>query len=190
MTIRISAPIKLVSVAMCFIELCERASYYGVYYVFSNYVRGKLPAGGNGAGAVAPGDAGTDQSAGALGMGSVAASAVTSTFKFLAYLLPIFGGIIADTKLGRFKTIFIGTLVGVLAHFLLVIPAIPSVIASGHAFPPFMIFVVSLRTLLEQVGRDKMFTPRSSSLSLPVSSSLAWVPCFVTKVQSSDRSFA
>lgn len=128
---------------MCFIELAERASYYGCQYVFGNFVRGPLPKGGNGAGAVAPGPEGVNQSAGALNMGTVASSAVVSTFKFLAYTIPIAGGIIADTKLGRFKTILIGTCFGVLVHFLLVIPAIPSVIASGKAFGPFMLFVVS-----------------------------------------------
>lgn len=135
---------KWAAIAMCMIELAERASYYGSQGCFSNFVRGGLPAGGNGAGAVAPGDAGVNQSAGALGMGSVAASATNSTFGFLAYLIPIFGGIIADSKWGRFKTICWGTAIGAVAHVLLVIPAIPSVIASGHAYIPFIISVLIL----------------------------------------------
>lgn len=97
---------------MCFIELCERASYYGCQYIFQNFVRGALPKGGNGAGAVAPGAAGAQQAAGALGLGSVKASAIDSMFKFLSYVIPIFGGIVADTKWGRFKTICVGTGVG------------------------------------------------------------------------------
>lgn len=129
---------------MCFIELCERASYYGCQYIFQNFVRGKLPVGGNGAGAVAPGAAGTDQSAGALGLGPVKASAIASMFTFLAYVIPIFGAIIADTRWGRFKTICVGTGVGVVAHFLLVIPAIPAVIPTNAAFPLFVIFLVLL----------------------------------------------
>ena len=135
---------SMVTIGMCFIELCERASYFGCQYIFANFVRAPLPPGGNGAGAVAPGAMGTDQSSGALNMGSVAASAVNDTFKFMSYLIPIFGGILADTKFGRFKMLWIGTMIGVVAHFLLVIPAIPSVIASGHAFPPFIIFVILL----------------------------------------------
>lgn len=117
---RISAPISWVGVSMCFIELCERASYYGCQYIFQNFVRGALPPGGNGAGAVAPGAAGAQQTAGALGQGSVKASAIDSMFKFLSYVIPIFGGIIADTKWGKFKTICVGTAVGVVAHFLLI----------------------------------------------------------------------
>lgn len=144
LTNRISAPLSWVGIAMCFIELCERASYYGCQYIFQNFVRGKLPVGGNGAGAVAPGAAGTDQSAGALGLGSVKASAIASMFTFLAYVIPIFGAIIADTKWGRFKTICVGTGVGVVAHFLLVIPAIPAVIPTNAAFPLFVIFLVIL----------------------------------------------
>jgi POT family proton-dependent oligopeptide transporter len=82
----------MVVVLMCLIELAERASYYGCSQgPFANFVKNPLPKGGNGAGAVAPGAAGKDQSAGALGLGSVDASALTQLFKFLSYVIPIFG---------------------------------------------------------------------------------------------------
>jgi hypothetical protein len=35
---------------LCAVEFAERASYYGCKQVFKNFVRGKLPVGGNGAG--------------------------------------------------------------------------------------------------------------------------------------------
>jgi hypothetical protein len=41
---------------------------------------------------------------GALGLGLQTSSALTTVFTFLAYLIPIYGGIVADTKWGRFKT--------------------------------------------------------------------------------------
>ncbi|KAJ7491064.1 POT family-domain-containing protein [Mycena latifolia] len=77
-------------------------------------------------------------------MGLVAATGLTKTFSFLAYTLPILGGIMADTKWGRFKTICIGTAVGAVAHIILVIAAIPSVIAGGHAIAPFIISILLL----------------------------------------------
>jgi len=149
---------KWTAIAMCAVEMAERASYYGCQGIFANFVRGPLPpgtltssrlvaqliSGGNGAGAVAPGAAGVNQSSGALGMGSVAATATGQTFTFLAYVIPIFGGIIADTKWGRFKTICIGTAVGAFAHILLIVPAIPAVIASGHGYAPFIISLLIL----------------------------------------------
>jgi POT family proton-dependent oligopeptide transporter len=70
----------------------------------------------------------------------VPTAAVTESFTFLAYTIPILGGIISDTKWGRFKissslkwplkhvlmlyiyTIAIGTALGGIAHVLLVIP--------------------------------------------------------------------
>ena len=69
---------------MCFIELAERASYYGSTGPFNNFINNPLPVGGNGAGAVAKGSAGTEESAGALGLGSVAASAIVNSFQMLA----------------------------------------------------------------------------------------------------------
>ncbi|WVQ94831.1 hypothetical protein IAU59_001914 [Kwoniella sp. CBS 9459] len=141
---KVPAPLHWQVVAMCVVELAERASYYGSKKPFSNFVRGALPKGGNGTGAVAKGPAGKNQSPGALGMGSVAASAVVSTFTFLSYVIPIFGGIVSDTKWGRFKTICVGVAIGAVAHVILVIPAIPSVIASGHAFGPFILSMIIL----------------------------------------------
>ncbi|KAH8922803.1 PTR2-domain-containing protein, partial [Atractiella rhizophila] len=111
---------------------------------FSNFIQFPLPEGGNGAGAVAPGSAGKNQHAGALDQGLQAANALTLLFTFLAYTIPIYESIVADTKWGRFKTICVGTAVGAIAHVLLVIPAIPSVIASGNALAPFIIALLIL----------------------------------------------
>lgn len=73
--------------SMCLIEFSERASYYGSIGPFNNFINRPLPDGGNGAGAVAPGAAGLNQSAGALGMGSVAATGIVQMFTFLVSIL-------------------------------------------------------------------------------------------------------
>ncbi|RFU26404.1 hypothetical protein B7463_g9925, partial [Scytalidium lignicola] len=122
------------SYLLCAVEFSERASYYGTTQVIQNFIRAPLPPGGNGAGAPARG---TQQTAGALGKGTVIASAMSDAFTFLAYALPIFGGWVADAKLGRFKTIVIGVAICGLAHIILVISAIPSVLQGGHAIGPF-----------------------------------------------------
>ena len=80
-------------------QFSERASYYGTSGVFGNFIRLPLPEGGSGTGAVAKGPAGVNQSAGALGLGLQTSTALTQVFTFLAYTVPILGGIIADTKM-------------------------------------------------------------------------------------------
>ncbi|KAJ6630247.1 PTR2-domain-containing protein [Mycena sp. CBHHK59/15] len=137
----IAGKIPWAAYLICLVEFSERASYYGCTGVFSNFIQRPLPAGGNGAGAP---PAGTQETAGALGMGLVAATGLTKTFSFLAYTLPILGGIMADTKWGRFKTICVGTAIGAVAHIILVVAAIPSVIAGGHAIAPFIISILLL----------------------------------------------
>ena len=73
------------------------------------------------------------------------ASAITNLFKFMSYVTPILGGIIADTKWGRFKSIAMGTAVGAIAHVILVVPAIPSVIQNAKgSLGSFIISVVIL----------------------------------------------
>ncbi len=144
-TLRLAAaPMPWVAILMCLIEFAERASYYGCSGVFANFITNPLPVGGNGAGAVAAGALGANEKAGALGQGSQMSTALTQLFTFLAYTIPIFGAIIADTKWGRFKTICVGVAVGFIAHILLIIPAIPSVIASGHAIGPFVLALIIL----------------------------------------------
>ena len=145
---------RWVAVAMCAVELAERASYYGCYQgPFQNFVQNPLPAGGNGAGAVAKGPAGSNQSAGALGLGSVDSTALSNTFKFLAYVVPIYTGILADTKWGRWKCMCIGTAVGAFAHILLVISAVPPVLK--HPNGGLAAFTISIIILAIGAGLIK-----------------------------------
>ncbi|KAH8684418.1 putative peptide transporter PTR2 [Tricladium varicosporioides] len=138
---RVAGHIPITAYVLCIVEFAERGSFYGVKQVFSNFVNRPLPVGGNGAGAPPHG---TQQTAGALGKGTVIAAAVTSSFGFLVYGLPILGGWLADTRWGRFKTICIGVAICGIAHVIMVIAAIPSVIQAHHAYAPFMISVYVL----------------------------------------------
>lgn len=72
-------------------------------------------------------------------------------FNFLTYTIPIFGAYIADTKWGRFKTIMVGILIGAVAHVLLIIPALPSVIAAG-THKALGAFIVSILILAFAAG--------------------------------------
>ena len=79
---RVAGKIPATAYVLCAVEFAERGSFYGVKQVFSNFVNRPLPVGGNGAGAP---PRGTQQTAGALGKGTVVAAAVTSSFGFLVY---------------------------------------------------------------------------------------------------------
>ncbi|KAJ8131049.1 hypothetical protein O1611_g2580 [Lasiodiplodia mahajangana] len=114
---------------LCFVELAERASYYGVKAVFNNFLQFPLPEGGNGAGAIDPSK--PNSHAGALGLGLQTASALTLLFTFLAYVIPIFGAWWADTKIGRYPAIVYGVLI--------VGGAAPAVLQAGKGTAPFLI---------------------------------------------------
>lgn len=122
---------------LCVAELAERASYYATTGVFSNFLEYPLPADGNGAGAPDPND--PNGVAGALGKGVQFASALTLLFTFMAYVFPIFGAWIADTKLGRYKTIMLGAGIGAVAHVIMTGGAAPSVLQKGQGIAPFMV---------------------------------------------------
>ena len=100
-----------------------------------------MPVGGNGYGAPRRG---TQQTAGALGLGTVKANAVNQSFSMLAYGLPLIFGYIADAHTGRFKLICWGILVFGIAHVLMVGSTAPSLLASGGAKIPYFISVYIL----------------------------------------------
>ncbi|KAI9742910.1 MAG: hypothetical protein M1818_003639 [Claussenomyces sp. TS43310] len=133
---KISESIPMLSFVLCTVEFAERASYYGVQTVFSNFMQFPLPKGGNGAGAP---PRGTEETAGALGKGLQFSNAFYLLFTFLAYVLPILGAWIADTRLGRYKTIAIGVLICGVAHVILIIGVIPSILQAGNGLVPYLI---------------------------------------------------
>lgn len=127
---------------LCAVEFAERASYYGCFQVYKNFIRAPLPPGGNGAGAAPSLD--SEYTAGALGKGSVTATAMTEAFKFLAYALPVYFGWLADTKYGRFKMICWGVAICGVAHIIMIISALPPVLQSGNAIGPFALSLYML----------------------------------------------
>lgn len=159
---RVAGKIPVEAYMICSVELAERASYYGVSTLISNFVNRPMPVGGNGYGAPPRGD---QQTAGALGMGTVKANAVNQSFSMLAYGLPLFFGYIGDAYVGRFKLICYGILVFGIAHVLMVGAAAPSLLASGATKAPYFISVYLL-----SVGTGKRIFPTQFILVLIQSS--------------------
>lgn len=138
---RIPGSLPVVAYFLCAVEFAERASYYGISTLISNFINRPMPVGGNGYGAP---PRGTQQTGGALGMGTVKANAVNQSFSMLAYGLPLIFGYIADVYTGRFKLICWGIIVFGIAHVLMVGSTAPSLLASGDAKAPFFISVYIL----------------------------------------------
>ncbi|KAK4120374.1 general substrate transporter [Parathielavia appendiculata] len=154
---RVPGSIPIIAYLICAVEFCERASYYGVQPLISNFVNRPLPKGGNGWGAPPVGD---QQTAGALGMGTVVANAVTQSFSMLAYALPLLFGWLADAKTGRFKLICWGVGVFGVAHVLMVAAGAKDLLANGTAKAPYFLSVYIL-----SIGAA-MFKPNVSPLLL------------------------
>ncbi|KAK2005719.1 POT family protein [Colletotrichum eremochloae] len=125
---------------LCIVEMAERASFYGVKAAFNNYLQFPLPEGGPGTGAINPSK--PNDHAGALGLGLKTASALGLLFTFLAYFIPILGAWIADVKIGRYKTIAWGVIIGGVAHVIMVAGAAPSVL-QGSKPAAVAVFLIS-----------------------------------------------
>jgi hypothetical protein len=133
---RVPGPMPITAYLICAVEFAERASFYGIKQLISNYVNRPMPKGGNGYGAP---PRGTQLTGGALGLGTVKANAIGQSFSMLVYMLPIFFGWMADTKTGRFKQICWGVGVFGVAHVIILAAAAKPLLADGSAKIPFFI---------------------------------------------------
>ncbi|OSS53808.1 hypothetical protein B5807_00745 [Epicoccum nigrum] len=149
-------------------ELFERASYWSARAMFNNYLQFPLPKGGNGTGAVPKSH--SNGHAGALNQGLQFTFAMSIFLAFLTYCVPIFSGWWADARVGRFKGIVCGVLVGGIAHIVMVGSAAPVLLKAGKGFAPFIVSVVLLAIsagilkpliapmLLDQLEHQKPYT--------------------------------
>ncbi|KAH8103419.1 peptide/h+ symporter protein [Cristinia sonorae] len=122
------------------VEFAERWSYYGTANSYGNYIRAPLPPGST-TGAVPKADR-MSGVAGALGQGVQKTSAIKTFNSFFLYVTPFLGGILADTKWGRYKTIMIFSAVCLIGHIILVISAAPQVIAKTNVSLGLLILAI------------------------------------------------
>ncbi|RYP69898.1 hypothetical protein DL771_005841 [Monosporascus sp. 5C6A] len=125
---RVKGPINWVIYTIAFIELCERFAYYGTTAVFVNFISEPLPFGST------TGSVGLNPDAeaqpGALGKGQQASTGLVLFNNFWSYLMPLIGGYMADTYWGKYKTIHVAVAIATFGHIILIIAALPPVIAN------------------------------------------------------------
>lgn len=110
-------------------ELCERFAFFGLSGPFQNYIEHPLP-GPN------------DTQPGALDRGQQTATSLTTFFRFLCYLTPIVGAILADQFWGKYKTILVACFVYAVGLMVLVFSSLPFAIDDGIAFPGLIVAMV------------------------------------------------
>jgi len=107
-------------------EFCERFSYYGMKAILSIYLSKKLKY--------------TEDKA----------TVIYHTFSMFCYFTPIFGALIADQLLGKFKTIVYISIIYVLGHLLKTLAAIPTL-----GIPPVEFSLIGLALIAVGTGGIK-----------------------------------
>ncbi|APA16014.1 hypothetical protein SS1G_10121 [Sclerotinia sclerotiorum 1980 UF-70] len=120
---RIGDSLPMSAWLVAIVELCERFSYYGCVGLFQNYVQRPLD-----------GSLGR----GALGLGHRTATALTVFFSMWCYFTPIFGAIVADQYLGRFKAICYFAIVYMVGLLVLVLTSLPISLQNGAGLGGFI----------------------------------------------------
>ncbi|KAG7664769.1 PTR2 [[Candida] subhashii] len=107
----VSAPMPLRCWLVAIVELAERFSYYGLSAPFQNYMQNSP----------------TDSPPGLLALNQSGATALSYFFQFWCYITPIFGGWVADTYWGKYKTIFWFCILYIIGIFILFITSLPAI---------------------------------------------------------------
>jgi dipeptide/tripeptide permease len=110
------------------VELAERAAYYGISGPFQNYIQNDYN--------------GPSGLPGALGLGQSAATRYTNFFQFFCYITPVIGAIVADSYLGKVKTIISFSLVYMLGLFILFLTSLPTSIENGYAYGGLIVAMI------------------------------------------------
>ncbi|CAG8557919.1 9984_t:CDS:2 [Paraglomus occultum] len=110
-------------------ELCERFTFYGVQGPMQNYIQFPPPqqAGGQ---------------PGAIGRGEQAATSINLFFLFFCYSTPLFGAVMADRYLGKYRTIVLFALIYLVGLVVLTVTSIPAAIAKGASLPGLIIAIM------------------------------------------------
>jgi len=114
------------------VELAERFSYYGLSAPFQNYMQNSPK----------------DSPPGILALNQSGATALSYFFQFWCYVTPVFGGWIADTYWGKYKTIFVFCIVYIIGIFILFITSLPSITNRTTAIGGYVasIIIIGLAT--------------------------------------------
>lgn len=113
--IRQPGPIPLSSWFIIVTELCERFAFYGASLIFQGYLIKVLM------------------------QEKSAATAINRGFSFFAYLTAVVGAVIADTKLGKFRTILLFSTLYMLGLILLTVSATDLSLKAGFGLPGFLL---------------------------------------------------
>ncbi|EEH15989.1 hypothetical protein PABG_06076 [Paracoccidioides brasiliensis Pb03] len=120
---RIPDRIPWICFTIAFVELCERFAYYGTTAVLTNFIQQDLPPG-----STTGNDPTPNGQPGALGKGQRASQGLVLFNKMWSYFSPLFGGYLADSKWGKFRTIQYSIALAMFGHVIIIISALPPVI--------------------------------------------------------------
>ncbi|KAJ2786538.1 peptide transporter ptr2 [Coemansia interrupta] len=126
---RVADRIPPAAIFIVLTELAERFTYYGITGPFQNYIQNGYK---------------TGPRPGAINGGQHMATGLGNFFQFWCYLTPIFGAIVADQWLGKFKTVLLFSIIYIIGDLILTLTAIPASIRHGGALPGMIIAMITI----------------------------------------------
>ncbi|KAH8901114.1 POT family protein [Thozetella sp. PMI_491] len=115
---RVPGSISWILLLCCFLEFAERFVWWGISAPLQNYIQRPY---------------GNPSKPGALGGGQSLGVALGDFLKFWAYVSTVWGAVIADRYLGKYKTILVASPIYIAGLVIIIATATPAAIEGGHA---------------------------------------------------------
>ncbi|KAI4499289.1 hypothetical protein M0802_005549 [Mischocyttarus mexicanus] len=122
-------------------EFCERFSFYGMRTILTLYLKNILKYGDN------------------------TSTVIYHIFAMFVYFFPLFGAILADSVLGKFRTIFYVSIIYCVGQFLLALSAVPSIGIPPREFALLGLFLIAIgsggiKPCVAAFGGDQFILPQ------------------------------
>ena len=112
---------------MALVSLSERFTYYGISAPFQNYIQNPFD---------------DPLRPGALNLGQATATRLNNVFSLFVYVTPVGAAIIADSWLGKYKTLLYSTIIYLLGCIILVATSFPSAIKANAGLPGLIVAMI------------------------------------------------
>lgn len=146
---KVTGTIPKISYLICLVEFAERFSYYMITGCLTNMIQRTLPKDST-TGAIIHNVLTSTETPGALGLGLPLATFTMQFLTFFANFSPVISGYYSDTKLGKFKSIWLGSIIGIVGHFILVISSLPFIMKLPIL--SYTIVLISVMTIAISAG--------------------------------------
>ncbi|MCJ1273789.1 hypothetical protein MMC21_001582 [Puttea exsequens] len=125
----VAAKVPVAAYYIAGVALAERFCYFGIMAPLQNYIQNPLH---------------DPLRPGALDLGQSLASLLVNCFNLLMYITPLVGAVVADSYIGRYRTLFWSLCIYIVGATILVLTSLPIALSHGAGIPGVVVAMLAI----------------------------------------------